>query len=146
MNNEHFRSPITFRPIQVLRNDGLTLEADDFTPETLHDFVTTHADPIATHIESIYASSRGKATESQNVQKETILIARLALRGSEHVALSWGSYQNPKRFYDSPTDLNETYRPYFTSLQDSPFKPRVRNRSAINATGTTGIWLGVTLP
>ena len=146
MNNEHPPTRITFEPQQVLRSNGDTLEADNFTPHSLQDFVNVHEEIIAQQIEDIHLQGARKLKDPSMVKKETILIARLAMRGEEQRALSWGAFQNPQRFYDSPLDLNDKFRPYWIHLAETAFTPRIRNRSSSNASNTTGIWIGVTLP
>jgi len=146
MASEHISENISFEPQQILRSNGHTLEAANFSPFSLQDFVDTHEEVIAKKIESIHINRTRKVANPDSVKKETILIARLAMFGDEHLVLSLNAYDNPQRFYDSPLDLNENFRPYWAHLAETAFTPRVRNRNSPNAGDTTGMWLGVTLP
>ena len=145
MSTEHVQPSITFEPHQVLRRNGLLLEADDFTPSSLRDFVDLHEDVITDQINHIYEQKASRSRQPSLIQRETILIARLALLGHEHKVLRSAAYHNPQRFYDDPSVLSDAYVQFWARMTETTFRPRIRNRSASNPSGSTGLWLGVTL-
>ncbi len=144
MSKEFTNPDISFQPRNLIRHQGRVLEIDDFTPESLRTFVEDHTDIISGRIERLHEETRMQARNPDAVTRETILIARLALQGSERQALTSQALSNPTRFHDTAYHLRERFIPYWLELNQTLFTPRIRTRGS-NTSGTAGVWLGVTL-
>jgi Mg-chelatase subunit ChlI len=138
---------ISFSASVVLRHNKKFLDCPDMSPNALKQFVEQHAQAIRNRIDELHKARTEQAHRPETKIAPSILIARLALRGSEKDAFTVPATQNLKRVYTTPEALNNQARRYWDELDQTEFQPEIYNRLATNVTpGTFGTWLAVRIP
>lgn len=141
------RNHISFTASVILLHNQEFLDCIDTSPDELRQLVDQHSDVIRHRIDKLYTMSREKARRPETKVAPSILIARLALRGSEKEAFTVSAAQNLKRVYTTPEALSNIAQRYWDQIEQTEFQPEVYTRLAPNILpGTFGTWLAVRLP
>lgn len=127
----------------MLRLDDHFVDTSKLSPEDITLLISVLKNDIIDRSELIYNTGLDKARHPENRQRGTVLVARLALLGSERSAFIPDALQALQKVYTTPRALNSRGLAYWQSVENAGFVPEIKVRSSPRSDNDTlGTWLG----
>jgi hypothetical protein len=123
---------------------GHIIEAADTIPENLQLLVASHETIIKNKMLSIFKNELFSDRETRDSLSPSILVARVALLDSPLDALTKEAVEADASIYMKDIALNEIYRQFWVSLNETAFLPEVRRLKF--PLDRAGIWLSIRGP